>query len=60
MKRQPFFLGIPVDGVILLNPKDEDPRIVQYKRLNLPYVLIGRPDKEDVIQNLLITTILRL
>lgn len=42
-----LFSRDPVDGVILLNPKDEDPRIVQYKQLNLPYVLIGRPDKED-------------
>jgi DNA-binding LacI/PurR family transcriptional regulator len=43
-----LFSRDPVDGVILLNPKDEDPRIVQYKQFNLPYVLIGRPDKDDV------------
>ncbi|WP_078378727.1 LacI family DNA-binding transcriptional regulator [Sutcliffiella halmapala] len=38
----------PVDGVILLNPRDEDPRIQQYKNLNTPFVLIGRPNMEDV------------
>jgi len=42
-----LFSRDPVDGVILLNPKDDDERIVQYKQLNLPYVLIGRPDEED-------------
>ncbi|MCM3718872.1 LacI family DNA-binding transcriptional regulator [Fictibacillus phosphorivorans] len=43
-----LFSRDPVDGVILLNPKEQDPRIVQYKQLNLPYVLIGRPNNEDV------------
>lgn len=43
-----IFSRDPVDGIILLNPKDEDPRIVHYKKMNLPYVLIGRPNKEDV------------
>ncbi|QKE72883.1 LacI family DNA-binding transcriptional regulator [Arthrobacter citreus] len=43
-----LFSRDPVDGVILLNPKHDDLRITQYKQLNLPYVLIGRPGKEDV------------
>ncbi|KAA0565781.1 LacI family transcriptional regulator [Bacillus sp. CH30_1T] len=38
----------PVDGVILMNPKNEDQRIIRYKELNLPCVLIGRPNKNDV------------
>ncbi|MFS0821510.1 LacI family DNA-binding transcriptional regulator [Bacillus sp. 1P02SD] len=37
----------PVDGVILLNPKDNDPRIEQYKNFNLPFVLIGSPSRDD-------------
>lgn len=37
----------PVDGVILLNPLTEDPRFMQYQRLNIPYVLIGKPEKEN-------------
>ncbi|GIN69591.1 LacI family transcriptional regulator [Bacillus sp. J14TS2] len=37
----------PVDGIILLNPKDDDPRIRQYKNSNLPFVVIGRPGKND-------------
>ncbi|MGP4079269.1 LacI family DNA-binding transcriptional regulator [Pseudalkalibacillus sp. R45] len=37
----------PVDGVILLNPRDEDERIRQYKRSNTPFVIIGRPDEKD-------------
>ncbi|MGM0838464.1 MAG: LacI family DNA-binding transcriptional regulator [Bacillota bacterium] len=38
----------PVDGVILLNPRDEDPRMQQYQNFNTPFVLIGRPNKEDM------------
>ncbi|MBO9128142.1 LacI family DNA-binding transcriptional regulator [Bacillus sp. 165] len=42
-----LFSRDPVDGVILMNPKDKDPRIAQYKQFNLPYVVIGRPDEDD-------------
>ncbi|WP_246079066.1 LacI family DNA-binding transcriptional regulator [Paenibacillus piri] len=37
----------PVDGVIMLNPRRQDPRIVRYNQMGIPLVLIGRPDPED-------------
>ncbi|MFS0862124.1 LacI family DNA-binding transcriptional regulator [Fredinandcohnia sp. 179-A 10B2 NHS] len=37
----------PVDGVILLNPKENDKRIIQYKQFNIPFVVIGRPNTGD-------------
>jgi DNA-binding LacI/PurR family transcriptional regulator len=43
-----IFSRDPVDGVILLNPKDEDKRITKYKKLKIPYILIGRPNKRDL------------
>ena len=33
----------PVDGVILLNPREKDPRIERYMRIGIPLVVIGRP-----------------
>ncbi|MBP1947884.1 LacI family DNA-binding transcriptional regulator [Virgibacillus litoralis] len=43
----PLYSNDPVDGVILLNPCDSDTRVLQYKRFEMPFVLIGRPEKED-------------
>ncbi|MFC6232275.1 LacI family DNA-binding transcriptional regulator [Paenibacillus allorhizosphaerae] len=37
----------PVDGVIMLNPRKQDPRIERYKQMGIPLVLVGRPDPED-------------
>ncbi|NOU94217.1 LacI family DNA-binding transcriptional regulator [Paenibacillus sp. LMG 31456] len=37
----------PIDGVIMLNPRKHDPRIDRYNQMNIPLVLIGRPDPED-------------
>ncbi|MFD0679876.1 MULTISPECIES: LacI family DNA-binding transcriptional regulator [unclassified Paenibacillus] len=37
----------PIDGVIMLNPRKHDPRISRYNQMNIPLVLIGRPDPED-------------
>ncbi|CAG7629281.1 Ribose operon repressor [Paenibacillus solanacearum] len=37
----------PVDGVIMLNPRTNDPRIDRYKLMQTPLVLIGRPDPMD-------------
>jgi DNA-binding LacI/PurR family transcriptional regulator len=37
------FSSDPVDGVIMLNPKEKDSRIERYMRMGLPLVLIGRP-----------------
>lgn len=37
-----LFSSDPVDGVIMLNPRDEDPRIEKYGQ-RFPLVLIGRP-----------------
>ncbi|MCU6794064.1 LacI family transcriptional regulator [Paenibacillus sp. WQ 127069] len=34
----------PVDGVIMLNPRKQDPRIERYNQMGIPLVLIGRPD----------------
>jgi DNA-binding LacI/PurR family transcriptional regulator len=39
-----FASNDPVDGVILLNPRDEDQRIKKYKASNTPFVIIGRPN----------------
>lgn len=37
----------PVDGVILLNPRTQDPRIERYNQMRIPLVLVGRPDPLD-------------
>jgi DNA-binding LacI/PurR family transcriptional regulator len=37
----------PVDGVIMLNPRKHDPRIVRYNQMGTPLVLVGRPDPND-------------
>lgn len=37
----------PVDGVIMLNPRKQDPRIERYKQMGIPLVLVGRPDPFD-------------
>lgn len=37
------FSSDPVDGVIMLNPKEQDSRIERYTRMGIPLVLIGRP-----------------
>ncbi|TVY08477.1 LacI family DNA-binding transcriptional regulator [Paenibacillus cremeus] len=37
----------PVDGVIMLNPRKQDPRIERFKQMGIPLVLVGRPDPED-------------
>lgn len=37
----------PVDGVIMLNPRKQDPRIERYKQMGIPLVLVGRPDPMD-------------
>lgn len=34
----------PVDGVIMLNPRTQDPRIERYNHMGIPLVLVGRPD----------------
>ncbi|WHZ57586.1 LacI family DNA-binding transcriptional regulator [Metabacillus hrfriensis] len=45
---QTNFSRDPVDGVILLNPREDDARIVQYRDSSMPFVLIGRPDRTDM------------
>ncbi|MGR3766020.1 LacI family DNA-binding transcriptional regulator [Rossellomorea sp. NS-SX7] len=42
-----FVSNDPVDGVILLNPRDEDQRILKYKASNIPFVIIGRPNDRN-------------
>jgi DNA-binding LacI/PurR family transcriptional regulator len=44
------FSSDPVDGVILLNPRQKDPRIERYMRIGIPLVVIGRPQPltEDI------------
>ncbi|KIL40972.1 LacI family transcriptional regulator [Gordoniibacillus kamchatkensis] len=37
----------PVDGVIMLNPRQNDPRIERYGQMAIPLVLVGRPDPMD-------------
>ncbi|GBF74029.1 LacI family transcriptional regulator [Paenibacillus sp. 598K] len=34
----------PVDGVILLNPAQEDKRLDRFRQMNIPAVVIGRPN----------------
>jgi DNA-binding LacI/PurR family transcriptional regulator len=41
------FSSDPVDGVIMLNPREDDPRIEKYERMGIPLVLIGRPNPVD-------------
>ncbi|WP_028612427.1 LacI family DNA-binding transcriptional regulator [Paenibacillus harenae] len=42
-----LFSQDPVDGVILLNPRKNDPRIGRYGQMGIPFVLVGRPDPFD-------------
>jgi DNA-binding LacI/PurR family transcriptional regulator len=42
-----FVSNDPVDGVILLNPLDEDQRILKYKVSKTPFVIIGRPNDRN-------------
>ncbi|MCZ8517133.1 LacI family DNA-binding transcriptional regulator [Paenibacillus filicis] len=37
----------PVDGVIMLNPRKDDPRIARLQQMGIPLVLVGRPDPLD-------------
>ncbi|MDQ1909666.1 LacI family DNA-binding transcriptional regulator [Paenibacillus sp. GD4] len=37
----------PVDGVIMLNPRKDDPRVERYGQMGIPLVLVGRPDPID-------------
>ncbi|UUZ84209.1 LacI family transcriptional regulator [Paenibacillus sp. P26] len=37
----------PVDGVIMLNPRKDDPRIERLNQMGIPLVLVGRPDPID-------------
>ena len=40
------FTADPVDGVILLNPRADDVRVERYSQMNIPLVVIGKPDEE--------------
>ncbi|WP_397327241.1 LacI family DNA-binding transcriptional regulator [Paenibacillus arenilitoris] len=37
----------PVDGLIMLNPRTNDPRIERYGQMGIPFVSVGRPDPFD-------------
>lgn len=41
------FSADPVDGMIMLNPRQHDPRIARYEQMGIPLVLVGRPDPVD-------------
>lgn len=41
------FSSDPVDGVIMLNPRKHDKRILRYSQMDIPLVLVGRPDPPD-------------
>ncbi|MEK8131016.1 LacI family DNA-binding transcriptional regulator [Paenibacillus filicis] len=38
------FSADPVDGVILLNPRENDVRIERFRQMGIPLVLVGRPE----------------
>lgn len=39
----PYISSIPMDGVVILDPKIEDPRIDLLSQLGVPFVVIGKP-----------------
>lgn len=42
-----LFSKDPVDGVIMLNPRVNDARLVKYRQQQVPLVIIGRPSPMD-------------
>lgn len=36
----------PVDGVILLNPRANDVRVERYSQMNIPLVVVGKPNEQ--------------
>ncbi|MFD0959671.1 LacI family DNA-binding transcriptional regulator [Paenibacillus chungangensis] len=44
----PNLSSLPMDGVILIDPAEEDERIELLHQFSIPYVVIGRPANSDI------------
>ena len=49
----PYATVEPLDGVIILDPVEDDDRITQLHQRNIPFVVIGAPNNPDIEENIL-------
>jgi DNA-binding LacI/PurR family transcriptional regulator len=44
----PYISSFPIDGAIIINPKNEDDRIEFLHEVNMPFVVIGTPSNANI------------
>ncbi len=48
----PYLTRDPIDGVIILDPQEDDERISLLHELETPFVVIGKPKNKDIVEDI--------